>query len=367
MPQTTLLPSPHATREPFGILPDGSAVDLITLTNSHGLTLRVMTYGGTIISLTTPDRTGQLDDIVLGYDDLAGYVANSPYFGAIVGRYANRIARGRFMLDGVTYQLATNNGPNHLHGGVRGFDKVLWHGESFEAPDRVGMILSYTSPHTEEGYPGTLSARVTYTLTNNNALEIDYTAEADRPTPVNLSQHSYFNLTGTHSGPCRDVLDHEFTIAADAYVPVDATLIPIGEYRLVTGTPFDFRTPFPLGARITHDDLQLQYAGGYDHHFVLAEHATDRTRAVRVVEPARGRTLEVYTTEPGLQVYSGNFLDGTIRGKGGHVYAHRCGFCLETQHAPDSPNQPTFPSTILQPGARYRTRTVLVFGTDPMR
>jgi aldose 1-epimerase len=305
------------------------------------------------------DRDGQLDDVVLGYPTLDGYLEASPYFGSIVGRYGNRIAGGRFTLDGKTYRLATNDGPNHLHGGLRGFDKVVWDAEPSETDSTATVALTYTSPAGEEGYPGTLRARVAYTLTASSELLVEYQATTDAPTPVNLTQHSYFNLAGAGRG---DILGHELTIAADRYTPVDATLIPTGELAPVAGTPFDFRTPNPIGARIAQDDEQLRRGRGYDHNFVLTREGTGLASAARVVDRTTGRTLEISTTEPGIQFYSGNFLDGTITGKDGRVYGHRAGFCLETQHFPDSPNQPTFPSTILGPGEEYRSTTVFAFG-----
>jgi len=352
-------------RAPFGALPppDGRTVEAFTLVNAHGIELRAITYGGIIVSLKTPDRAGSQADIVLGFDSLAGYLPNASYFGAIVGRYANRIARGRFTLDATTYQLATNNGTNHLHGGVRGFDQAIWQGSPFRNDDGVGVVLTHTSPDGDEGFPGTLQAQVTYTLTRGDELIVDYAATSDRPTPVNLTQHSYFNLAGAGS---RDILDHRLTIDADAYTPVDATLIPTGERTPVAGTPFDFRKPTAIGARIEADHPQLRYGGGYDHNFVLNGAGKDGglVHAARLVEPASGRTLDVSTTEPGLQVYSGNGLDGSLRGKGGHAYTHRSGLALETQHFPDSPNQPDFPSTILRPGQEYRSRTVFAFGVS---
>jgi len=347
------------TKSSFGALPDGRGVDAYTLTNAGGMRVRVLTYGGIIQSLETPDSHGRLGDVVLGFDSLDQYVRESPYFGAIVGRYANRIARGRFTLDGRTYTLAVNNGPNALHGGIRGFDKVIWDARAFTKGDSVGVALSYVSADGEEGYPGTLRVTVTYTLTGANELVVDYDATADRATPVNLSQHSYFNLS---AGRSDDVLGHVLRIAASRYTPVDSTLIPLGTLVPVAGTPFDFRTPTAIGARIGAADAQLRSAGGYDHNFVLDRAASGLTHAARVVEPGSGRTLDVYTDQPGLQFYSGNFLDGTLRGKEGRVYAHRGGFCLETQHFPDSPNQPAFPSTIVRPGTAYRTRTVFRFG-----
>jgi aldose 1-epimerase len=346
-------------RDTFGIMEDGRSAEVFTLSNANGIEARVTNFGGIILSLTTPDRAGRMADIVLGFDSLAPYLAGTPYFGAIIGRYGNRIAWGSFAIDGDTFSLAKNNGPNHLHGGVRGFDKVLWDAEPFANETGQGLILRYTSPDGEEGYPGTLQATVTYTLTDENELIVDYVATTDKATPVNLTQHSYFNLSGAGSG---DILGHELLIAASAYTPVDSTLIPTGEITPVEGTPFDFRTPTAIGARIDADDPQIRNGPGYDHNFVLDRTGEGLQLAARVTDPGSGRTLEIRTMEPGLQFYSGNFLDGTITGKGGHGYGHRSGFCLETQHYPDSPNQPSFPSTILRPGEEYRTRTVFAFG-----
>ena len=352
------------TRAPFGTTAQGEAVSVYTLKNDHGIELRVLDYGGIILSLTVPDRNGRPDDVVLGFDSLADYVRTSPYFGAIIGRYGNRIAHGRFTLDGRTYTLARNNGPNHLHGGVKGFDKVVWGVTPFKGRGSVGLTFRYTSPDGEEGYPGTLQATVTYTLTDDNELTFDYHATTDRATPVNLTQHSYFNLAGTGG----DILGHVVLVNADRFAPVDSTLIPTGELRSVVGTPFDFRTPTAIGARINADDEQLRHGRGYDHNFVLNQSGSDRRAglalAARVYEPTSGRVLEIYTTEPGLQFYSGNFLDGTLRGKNGVVYRHRSGFAMETQHFPDSPNHPQFPSTILTPGAEYRSRTLLRFSVQ---
>jgi len=353
-------PGPEVTRAPFGTAPGGEAVELLTLTNTHGMTVRVMTYGGIIISLKVPDKNGVPGDVVLGYDSLADYLRASPYFGAIVGRYGNRIAKGRFTLGGTEYRLATNNGPNHLHGGVRGFDKVVWHAEPFHDASGVGVHLRYISPDGEEGYPGALRAKVTYT--ERNELRLDYQATTDRATPVNLTQHSYFNLAG--SG---DILGHELTLMADRYTPVDSTLIPTGALAPVAGTPFDFREPHRIGERIGEASEQLRYGGGYDHNWVLTRPDTGLALAARLTDSVSGRTLEIRTTEPGIQFYSGNFLDGSITGKGGRVYRHRTGLCLETQHFPDSPNHPAFPSTILEPGQVYRSRTVWTFGTLPVR
>ncbi len=347
------------TRAPYGVLPDGRAVEAFTLTNTTGVSLTAITYGGIVTTLRTPDRTDALADIVLGYDSLAGYLKTTPYFGAIVGRYGNRIARGRFALDGKSYQLAINNAPNSLHGGLVGFDKVLWSATPFDSARSSGVVLTYTSKDGEEGYPGDLTARVTYTLTDANELAIDYHATTTRATPVNLTQHTYFNLAGDGSGP---ILNHQLTIDADSITPVDSTLIPTGSKMPVEGTPFDFRTAMAIGARITDAHEQLKRGGGYDHNFVLTRPVAGMAHAARVVDTVSGRTLDVTTTEPGVQFYSGNFLDGSITGKSGHVYAKRTGFCLETQHFPDSPNQPSFPSTILRPGSEYRSRTVYTFG-----
>ena len=359
---------PGVTRAAFGRLPDGRAVDLYTLTNARGVEARVTNYGATITVLRTPDRAGRLDDIVLGYDSLEGYLsAGNPYFGTVVGRYGNRIARGRFTLDGAAYQLALNNGPNTLHGGRVGFDKRLWSAESFERADGVGVVLRYTSADGEEGYPGALSARITYTLTPDNRLAVDYEATTTKATPVNLTQHTYWNLAGTSTatgaGPLPPILAHELTLDAPSFTPVDTTLIPTGQIAPVAGTPFDFRTATAIGARIGQADQQLKFGGGYDHNWVLGrEGRTGLVRAARLVERTTGRTVEVLTTEPGIQFYSGNFLDGSIRGKGGRVYPYRSGLALETQHYPDSPNQPGFPSTILRPGETYRSQTVFAFG-----
>ncbi len=359
--QTSAPAAPRVARAPFGTLPGGRAVEVFTITNAAGLEVRVMTYGGIVVSLRVPDRNGHLDDVVLGYDTAAEYAKNDPYFGAIIGRYGNRIAKGRFTLDGQTYQLATNNGPNHLHGGVKGFDKVIWNGEPFQDARGAGVIFTYTSADGEEGYPGTLKVRVVYTLTGRNELAVEYHATTDNPTIVNLTHHSYFNLAGQGS---RTVLDHRLQIDADRYTPVDATLIPTGELAPVEGTPFDFRKPTPIGARIDADHQQIGYGPGYDHNWVLNRKGEGLQMAARVVEPTTGRTLEIATTEPGLQFYSGNFLDGTITGKQGRVYKKRTGFCLETQHFPDSPNHENFPSTILRPGQEHVSRTVMTFGVE---
>ena len=356
-------PSASLARAPFGTLPDGTPVELFTLTNVKGVEVRAMTYGGIIVSLKVPDRQGRLDDVVLGYDNVDGYVRNnSPYFGAIIGRYGNRIGKARFVLDGQTYTLAANNGPNHLHGGLKGFDKVAWQGEPVKVDDGVAVAFTRTSPDGEEGYPGALTVRVTYTLTNANELKVDYHATTDRPTVVNLTQHSYFNLAGQGA---RDILEHQMQIDADRYTPVDATLIPTGELAPVEGTPFDFRQPVAIGARIADAHPQIKSGLGYDHNFVLTRSSAGLSHAARVVEPSTGRTLDVATTEPGIQFYSGNFLDGSITGKAGRGYQKRYGFCLETQHYPDSPNKPAFPTTTLRPGEEYRSQTVFTFGVLP--
>ncbi len=344
----------------FGTV-DGRPVDLYTLTNGNGVTVRITNYGGIVTEIHTPDNDGRLADVVLGYKDLDDYVKNNPFFGCIVGRYGNRIAKARFQLDGTTYTLAANNGPNHLHGGRVGFDKVVWDAETVEGPDKVGVMLKYTSKDGEEGYPGTLQTRVTYTLDNDNRLRIDYQAVTDKKTVVNLTNHSYFNLKDAGATP---VLEHKLMLNADQFTPVDETLIPTGELRPVEGTPFDFREPTPIGARIQADNQQIRFGGGYDHNFVINGDAGELRPAAKVFEPSTGRVMEVWTTEPGVQFYSGNFLDGSITGKNGAVYGQRHAFCLETQHYPDSPNQPDFPSTVLEPGEEYKTTTIYKFTTD---
>jgi aldose 1-epimerase len=314
------------------------------------------------VSLRVPDRAGQFADVVLGFDDLAGYVEKHPYFGSIVGRYGNRIARGKFTLDGVEYTLAVNNGPNALHGGLKGFDKQVWSAETIEEEHAVGLRLSYVSADGEEGYPGALSVTVTYLLTNANELKIHYDAATDAPTVINLTNHSYFNLEGAGRGT---ILGHEVHINADHFTPVDDTLIPTGELRPVEDTPFDFREPKPIGRDIAAEDQQIVFGGGYDHNFVLSKQTpASLSLAARIHAPGSGRIMEVYTTEPGMQFYTGNFLDGSNVGKGGIVYEYRYGFCMETQHFPDSPNQPDFPSTVLRPGERYHSTTVYQFSAN---
>jgi aldose 1-epimerase len=352
--------TPGVTRVASSAMVDGKAIEVFTLTNSSGVEVKALTFGGVISSWRVPDRTGQMGDIVLGFDDPATYIkGNSAFFGAVAGRYANRIGKAQFTLDGKTFKLAANNGPNHLHGGTVGFDKVLWQGESLKVKDGVGVAFTRTSPDGEEGYPGTLKVRVSYTLTNANELIVAYEATTDKATPINLTQHSYFNLAGQGNG---DILGHEVRINADRYTPVDETLIPTGELAPVDTTPFDFRKPTAIGARINSEHPQMGIGRGYDHNWVLARTGAGLSLAAEVFEPKSGRTLTVTTTEPGMQFYTGNFLDGTITGKDGKVYRQRYGFCLETQHFPDSPNRPTFPTTILRPGTKYASTTVFATG-----
>lgn len=354
--------TPRVSREPFGQLPDGRRVELFTVRNAHEVEIRAMTYGAIITSIRTPDRHGASADIVLGFDSLSGYLGASPYFGAIVGRYANRIAGGRFQLDGVQYHLARNNGPNSLHGGNRGFDKVLWTGEPFEKDSVAGVKFRYESADGEEGYPGRLTVEVTYTVTDRDELIVDYDASTTKATPLNLSQHTYWNLHGEGQG---DILDHVLSLHASGFTPVDSTLIPTGQIAPVAGTPFDFRRPTPIGARIAQSNEQLRFGRGYDHNWVIDQPQPGALMpAARLDDPVSGRRIDISTTEPGVQFYSGNFLDGTIKGKAGHVYALRTGMCLETQHFPDSPNHPNFPSTIVQPGKHYQSRTVFRFSSD---
>jgi len=354
------------TQSDFGVLSDGQKATLYTLTNANGAVAKITDFGGIVTELWMPDKNGKLGDIVLGFDSVEGYLsdaykASGPYFGALIGRYGNRIGQGQFTLDGTTYTLATNNGPNHLHGGLKGFDKVLWKAEPAKDSDGVGLKLRYRSNDMEEGYPGNLEVTVVYTLTNNNELRVDYTATTDKPTVCNLTNHSYFNLAGQGSG---DILKHELMLNADHYTPVDEGLIPTGEILQVENTPMDFRRPTAIGARIDNHFDQLVYGQGYDHNWVLKKnHNGEMTLAARVWEQTSGRVLEIWTTEPGIQFYAGNFLDGTLTGKQGKVYRHRYGFCLETQHFPDSPNKPQFPTTVLRPGETYSTTTIHKFTT----
>jgi aldose 1-epimerase len=348
----------------YGTLADGTAVDQYTLANERGMTVKIITYGGIVTEIDTPDSHGKVANVALGFDSLGGYVAKSPYFGAIIGRYANRIAKGMFTLDGVTYTLAVNNGVNALHGGIKGFDKQVWQA-SIVAPkhESAGLKLSYTSPNGEEGYPGTLKVDVTYTLTNKNELRIDYHATTDKATVINLTNHTYFNLAGEGSG---DVFDQVLWLKAHNYTPVDSTLIPTGVIAPVAGTPFDFTTPTAIGARIREADPQIVIAQGYDHNFVIDRAAGDSSLILiaKAVDPASRRVLKTYTTEPGVQLYTGNFLDGTLVGPSHHTYRQGDAFTLETQHYPNSPNQPKFPSTVLRPGQTFSSTTVYAFGVS---
>ncbi len=331
---------------------DGKPVDLYTLTNNNGVQIKITTYGGIVTSWATPDKIGNKSNVVLGFDSLSGYLAKPPYFGAIIGRYGNRIGKGTFKIDAATYQLATNNGANHLHGGNKGYDKVVW--DAKPADSIASLTLTYLSKDGEEGYPGNLNITVVYTLTDDNELLIDYTADTDKATVVNLTNHSYFNLTGDVNNT---ILDHQLQINADKYTPVDTGLIPTGELKDVKGTPFDFLQPHKIGERINANDVQLISGKGYDHNFVLTRKGNDLELVATLSDSVSGRKLEVFTTEPGLQFYSGNFLDGTIKTSDGKTINHRTGLCLETQHFPDSPNKPEFPSTLLKPGEKYHTVT----------
>jgi aldose 1-epimerase len=345
-------------RQTFGVTKEGKRVELFTLRNKNGMEAKITNYGGILVSLLVPDRNGKMDDVVLGYDKLDDYIADNPYFGALIGRYGNRIGNARFTLDGRTYILAANDGVNHLHGGIKGFDKVVWEVVDATKDDVTALHLKYVSPDGEEGYPGTLVVDVVYTLTESNELKIDYSAVCDKPTVVNLTHHSYFNLAGEGNGT---ILDHLLKIDADQYTPVGPGLIPTGEVSSVEGSPLDFRKLTRIGERINADDEQLKLAGGYDQNWVLNKSSNALTLAARVEEPATGRVMEVLTTEPALQFYSGNFLTGKNIGKKNHPYVYRSGFCLETQHYPDSPNKPEFPSTILEPGRKYLSTTIYRF------
>ncbi len=368
MLMTTLAPlgatpkSGSTEKKPFGKTPDGQPVDLYVLSNKNGVEAAITNYGGAVVSLKVPDRNGKFGDVVLGYDSLDGYVNDKSYFGAIVGRYGNRIGHAQFSLDGTTYTLAKNNGENSLHGGIKGFNKAVWAAKELPVKNGQSLELTYLSKDGEEGFPGNLHVRVVYTLTDSSELKIEYSATTDKKTVVNLTNHTYFNLAGPGSG---DILGHQLVIEADKFTPVDASLIPTGELRDVPGTPLDFGKATAIGARIDQDDEQLKLGHGYDHNFVLRRAAgAPISLAARVMEPNTGRVLEVWTTEPGVQFYTGNFLDGTARGKGGLAYARRSAFCLETQHFPDSPNQPKFPSVVLNPGEKYSTTTTYKFTTE---
>jgi aldose 1-epimerase len=346
------------SRQPFGETKEGKPVYLYTLRNQHGAEARISNYGGLVISLKVPDRNGKLGDVVLGYDKLSDYLKDSPYFGALIGRYGNRIAKGKFTLEGKEYTLATNNYPNALHGGIKGFDKVVWEAAFIAGVEGPSLKLSYLSKDGEEGYPGNLSVTALYTLTHDNALKLEFAATTDKDTVVNLTHHSYFNLAGKGT-----ILNHVVMIPADKFTPVDSTLIPTGELKAVDGTPFDFRKPTAIGARINQDDEQLKFGKGYDHNWVINKPPGQFGLMARVTEPTTGRVMEVYSDEPGLQFYSGNFLDGTLKGKGGWVYQFRDGFCMEPQHYPDSPNKPEFPSVVLKPGQTFRNTIVYKFST----
>jgi aldose 1-epimerase len=347
------------TKAPFGTA-DGQSVDLYTLRNAHGVEARITNYGGILVSLKVPDRNGKFDDVVLGFNDLDTYLKGHPYFGALIGRYGNRIAKGRFTLNGVEYKLAVNNGENTLHGGIKGFDKVVWTGKEMKSKAGPAVVLTYLSKDGEEGYPGNLNVRVVYTLTNKNELKIEYSATTDKDTVTNLTHHSYFNLAGEGNG---DILSHSVTINADRFVPTDAGSIPTGELRKVSGTPFDFLTAHAIGERINQDEEQLKLGNGYDHTWIINGRPGTLRLAGTAYEATSGRTMQVWTTEPGMQFYTGNFLDGTLTGKSGKIYQRRFGFCFETQHYPDSPNQPSFPTTTLRKGATYKSTTIYRFSS----
>jgi aldose 1-epimerase len=343
------------SRQAFGRTSDGTPIERYTLTNANGLEAAIMTYGGTLTALRVPDRAGEFGDIVLGFDTLEPYLADHPFFGALVGRFCNRIAGAQFTLNGTTYSLARNDGPNHLHGGPHGFHRAIWRASERPSGEGPSLALHYLSRDGEEGYPGNLSVDVVYTLTDQNALRIDYSATTDRDTVINLTHHAYFNLTGG------DILSHQLALDGTRFLPIDETLIPIGELRSVQDTPMDFTTSTPIGERIASDDEQVRRGQGYDHTWVLDKPADALGHAARVYAPGSGRVLDVFTTEPGVQFYSGNMLDGSHTGKGGTIYTRNSGLCLETQHFPDSPNQPQFPSTVLHPGETYRQSTIFQF------
>ena len=342
----------------FGKLDDGSAIDKYVMTNKNGMEVSVISYGGRIVSLKVPDKNGKLENVTLGFDNIEDYVSENPFFGALVGRYGNRIAKGKFSIDDTEYTLVTNNGENHLHGGTVGFDKIVWAVQPIEGADESKLELRYLSKDGEEGYPGNLEVTVLYTLNNKNELKVDYTAITDKPTVVNLTQHSYFNLSGDFS---KDILNHEVTLHADSFIPVDDGLIPTGEIKGVEGTPFDFTQAKAIGRDIDMENQQLKRGGGYDHCWVLNGEKGKLRQVASAYDPASGRLMEVLTTEPAIQFYTGNFLDGSLQNPKGGSYGHRSGFCLETQHYPDSPNQPEFPSTRLNPGETYNTTTVFKF------
>jgi aldose 1-epimerase len=343
---------------PFGKMPDGTPVKIYTLRNSSGTEARIMTYGGIVVSLKVPDKSGSFDDVVLGYDNFDGYVKSNPFFGTIVGRYGNRIGGAKFTLDGKVYTLAVNNGPNSLHGGLKGFDKVVWRDKSSVTPLGPALGLTYLSKDGEEGFPGNLKVTAVYTLTDDNGLRLDFTATTDKPTICNLTQHSYFNLAGEGNG---DILGHEVYFNSDKITPVDKDLIPSGEFKSVAGTPFDFRKPTTIGAHINDDDEQLKFGHGYDHNWVVNKPLGKLGMQARVYEPTSGRVMEVLSTEPGLQFYTANWLDGTTPCKGGKVYRPRTAFCIEPQHYPDSPNKPGFPSVVVRPGEVCKSTIIYRF------
>jgi aldose 1-epimerase len=359
MPLTAQEKKVSIKKTTFGSTSDGKKVDLYTMTTPKGVEVAITNYGGIVVSLKVPDKAGKPGDIVLGFEDLKGYLQDEPYFGALIGRYANRIAKARFMLDGKEYKLPANDGENSLHGGKRGFDKRVWSASTTSSAEGASLSLTYVSQDGEEGYPGKLTAKVAYTVGGDGSVKIDYSATTDKDTVVNLTNHSYFNLAGQGNG---DILGHELTLPASRYTPVDSGLIPTGELRDVKGTPFDFLTPHKIGERIGGSDEQLKLGKGYDHNWVLDSSSGSLTKAAEVFEASSGRVLEVWTTQPGIQFYTGNFLDGKLTGKGGKIYQQRYGLCLETQHFPDSPNQPKFPSVELKPGQTYHETTVWKFG-----
>ncbi|MDP2887330.1 MAG: aldose epimerase family protein [Ignavibacteria bacterium] len=347
-------------KESFGKTPDGTEIFVYTLHNKNGMEARVTNYGGTLLSLLVPDRNGNRTDVVLGFDSLATYIKDAPHFGSTMGRYANRIGKAMFQLNGIRYTLARNSGANHIHGGLKGFDKVAWNVDEHESKVGKSLVLNYLSRDGEEGYPGNLSVKVMYSVTDSNGLKIEYTATTDKPTVMNLTNHSYFNLAGAGNG---SILDHELFIDADRFTPVDTESIPTGELRSVHGTPLDFTTPTRIGVRIDDGYEQLKKGGGYNHNLVLNKPANAFGLAARVYEETSGRVMEVLTTEPGLQFYTPNFVNAKYVGKEGKKYDHRCGFCLETEHFPDSPNKPQFPSTVVNPGDTYTSTTVYRFST----
>ena len=355
---TTIFAKPGIKKASFGTTADGKKVEIYTLKNSKNVEARIMTYGGTLVSMKVPDKSGKFADVVLGHDSVADYEKDTAYFGALIGRFGNRIAKGKFTLNGKEYALATNNNGNHLHGGIKGFDKVIWTAKSSADANGANLELNYASKDGEEGYPGNLKIKVVYTLTENSELKIVYSATTDKDTVVNMTNHSYFNLAGAGSGT---ILDHNLFINADRFVPTDDVAIPLGELKSVKATPFDFTTPTAIGARINSDDEQIKFGKGYDHTFVLNKNGNELSLAARATDEKSGRILEVFTTEPGVQLYTGNYLNSSVKGKEGKDYAFRNGFCLETQHFPDSPNKPDFPSTVLKTGETYNQTTVFRF------